>query len=103
MQNKVIVLAAGFCTNPLIFVHFFDKKYFMQPGGQVHLWDDPPEFAIKKARKKDAIWNPANEGFATSFARMAIIWENHEQAKRDVLDDDSWKFRPLKKINIAMS
>jgi hypothetical protein len=49
----------------------------MQLGGQVHLWD-PPEFAIKK----DAIWNPANEGFATFFARMAIIWENYEQAKR---------------------
>jgi hypothetical protein len=49
---------------------FFDNKYFMQPGGQVHL-RGPPEFAIKK----DATWNPADGGFATSFARMAIIWD----------------------------
>ena len=47
-------------TNPLIFIAFFDKKYFTLPGGQVHLWG-PPEFAIKK----DAIWNPATEGSAT--------------------------------------
>jgi hypothetical protein len=87
MQNKAIVLTAGFCTNPLIFVYSFDNKYFMQPGGQVHLWG-PPESAIKK----EAIWNPANAGFATLFARMTIIWENHEQAKRDVLNDDDWKF-----------
>ena len=26
MQNKAIVLAAGFCTNPLIFTAFFDRK-----------------------------------------------------------------------------
>jgi hypothetical protein len=49
MPNKAIVLAAGFSTNkPLIFVYFFDNKYFRQPGGQVHLWG-PPEFAVVKA------------------------------------------------------
>jgi hypothetical protein len=80
MQNKAIVLAAGFCTNPLLFIAFFDKKCVTQPSGQVHLWD-PPEIAIKK----NAIWNPATEGFATFFARITIIWENFEQAKRDIL------------------
>jgi hypothetical protein len=74
MQNKAVVLAAGFCTNPLIFVAFFDKKYFTQPGGQAHLWY-PPEIAIKK----NAIWNPTTEGFATLSARISIIWENFEQ------------------------
>jgi hypothetical protein len=70
MIQKAITLAEGFSTNPLVFMYFFDNKYFMQPGGQVHLWDHP-EFAIKKA----ATWNPADEGFATFFARM------HEQQK----------------------
>jgi hypothetical protein len=37
MMQKAITLAEGFSTNPLIFVYFFDNKYFMQPGGQVHL------------------------------------------------------------------
>jgi hypothetical protein len=70
MLNKAIMIAEGFSTNPLTFVYFFDNKYFMQPGGQVHLWD-PPEFAIKK----NTIWNPADEGFATFFARITIILE----------------------------
>jgi hypothetical protein len=35
MQNKAIVLAAGFFTSPLMSMSFFDKKYFTQPGGQV--------------------------------------------------------------------
>jgi hypothetical protein len=69
MMQKAITLAEGFSTNPLAFMCFFDNKYFMQPGGQVHLWD-PPEFATKVA----AIWNPADEGFATFFARMTTIY-----------------------------
>jgi hypothetical protein len=99
MQNKAqgdcsaIVLAAGFCTSPLIFAAFFDKKYFTQPGGQVHLWG-PPEIAIKK----NANWNPATEGFATFYARISVIWENFEQAKRDVLNDDDWELTPFDKI-----
>jgi hypothetical protein len=34
MIQKAITLAEGFSTNPLIFMYFFDNKYFMQPGGQ---------------------------------------------------------------------
>jgi hypothetical protein len=45
-----------------------------------------------------AIWNPADEGFATFFARMAIIWENYQQAKRDVLNDDSHEFSAFDKF-----
>jgi hypothetical protein len=86
MMQKAITPAEGLSTNPLVFMYFFDNKYFMQPGGQVHLWD-PPEFAIKKT----ATWDPADEGFATFFARMAIIWENYQQAKRDVLSDDDYE------------
>jgi hypothetical protein len=93
MMQKAITLAEGFSTNPLVFMYFFDSKYFMQPGGQVHLWG-PPEFAIKKA----ATWDPADEGFATFFARMTIIWENYQQAKRDVLNDDAYKFSPFDKF-----
>jgi hypothetical protein len=75
-------------------VYFFDNKYFMQPGGQVHLWD-PPEFAIKKS----ATWDPSVEGFATFFARMAIIWENpYQQAKRGVHNDDAYEFSAFDKF-----
>jgi hypothetical protein len=77
----------------LISTAFFDKKYFTQPVGQVHLWD-PPEIAIKK----NAIWNPATEGFAEFFVRIAIIWENFEQAKRGVLNDDGWELTPCDKF-----
>jgi hypothetical protein len=52
------------------------------------------EVAIKKA----AIWNPADEGFATFFARMAIIWGNYQQAKRDVHNDDTYKFSAFDKF-----
>jgi hypothetical protein len=38
MMQRAITLAAGFTTNPPTSVYFFDNKYFMQPGGQVHLW-----------------------------------------------------------------
>ena len=93
MMQKAITLAAGFTTNPLGFVYFFDNKYFMQPGGQVHLWD-PPEFAIKKS----ATWDPSVEGFATFFARMTIIWENYEQAKRGVHNDDGYEFSAFDKF-----
>jgi hypothetical protein len=55
---------------------------------------DPPEFAIKKA----ATWDPADEGFATFFARMTTIWENYQQAKRDVLNDDDYEFSPFDKL-----
>ena len=65
----------------------------MQPGGQVHLWD-PPEFAIKKS----ATWDPSVKGFATFFARMAIIWENYQQAKRDVHNDDGYEFSAFDKF-----
>jgi hypothetical protein len=65
----------------------------MQPGGQVRLWD-PLEFAIKKS----ATWDPSVEGFATFFARMAIIWENYQQAKRDVHNDDGYEFSAFDKF-----
>jgi hypothetical protein len=93
MQNKAIGLAAGFRTNPLVFIAFFDKKYFTQPGGQVHLWG-PPEFVIKK----NAIWGPTTEGLATSFARISSTWENFEHAKRDMLDDDERDLTPFDKF-----
>ena len=93
MMQRAITIAEGFTTNPLVFVYFFDNKYFKQPGGQVHLWD-PPEFAIKKS----ATWDPSVEGFATFFARMTIIWENYQQAKRDVTNDDSYTFSAFDKF-----
>jgi hypothetical protein len=95
MMQKAITPTEGFSTNPLAFMYFFDNKYFMQPGGQVHLWD-PPEFAIKKT----ATWDPASsEGFATFFARMTTIWGNYQQAKPcDVLNDDSYKFSAFDKF-----
>jgi hypothetical protein len=93
MLQRAITLAEGFTTNPLLFVYFFDNKYFMQPGGQVHLWD-PPEFAIKKS----ATWDPSVEGFATFYARMTTIWENYQQAKRDVQNDGSYEFSAFDKF-----
>jgi hypothetical protein len=94
MLQRAITLAEGFTTNPLTFVYFFDNKYFRQPGGQVHLWD-PPEFAIKKSA---TCRDPTVEGFATFYARMTVIWENYQQAKRDVRNDDSYVFSAFDKL-----
>jgi hypothetical protein len=77
----------------ILFISFFDKKYFAKPGGQVHLWD-PPEYEIKK----DISWGPSTTGFATFWAQISLVWDNFKQAKRDQINDKDWEMTPLDKF-----
>jgi hypothetical protein len=50
MLKKTIVLAAGFRTNPLIFVYFCDNKYVLQSGRRPSSSMEPPRVRYQEKR-----------------------------------------------------
>jgi hypothetical protein len=73
MMQKAITLAEGFSTNPLAFMHFF----FLRQQVLHAAWRPSSSPGPSRVRYQERchLWNPADGGFATPFARMAIIWD----------------------------